>query len=149
MCKGINDTILFDEDMVHERYGFGPEHVIDYKALRGDPSDNIPGVKGIGEKGATELIEKFGTIEELYKALEKSPATLTKKGIKPRTIELLKEHKAEALFSKELATISTDAPIKFELPKRQWHLEDHAQTIAAYCDEMEFRSLKERVLKQA
>src|SRR3954465_13949559 len=60
--KGLNDTIMYDEDRVRERYGFGPEHVTDYKALRGDPSDNIPGIKGIGEKIATELITLFGSI---------------------------------------------------------------------------------------
>src|SRR3989344_3611395 len=67
--KGLNDTVLYDEDAVCERFGFGPKHIIDYKSLRGDPSDNIPGVKGVGEKTATELIQIFGSLEEIYRAL--------------------------------------------------------------------------------
>ena len=58
--KGLSDIVIFDPGKVKERYGFGPEHIVDYKGLRGDPSDNIPGIKGIGEKTATELIEIYG-----------------------------------------------------------------------------------------
>ena len=68
--KGMSDIVIFDEAKVKERYGFGPEYIVDYKALRGDLSDNIPGIKGIGEKTATELIQKFGSIEELYKKIK-------------------------------------------------------------------------------
>lgn len=68
--KGIKDTIIYDEDAVKERYGFGPEAIPDYKGLRGDPSDNIIGVAGIGEKTATILITTFGSIENIYKELE-------------------------------------------------------------------------------
>src|SRR3990167_5270714 len=59
--KGLSDTVIYDADAVRERYGFGPELVVDYKALRGDPSDNIPGIKGVGEKTATDLIKEFGS----------------------------------------------------------------------------------------
>src|SRR3989338_3870239 len=69
--KGINDTVVYDEKTVNERFGFGPELLPDYKGLRGDPSDNIIGVPGIGEKTGSELIQKFGTLEELYRALNK------------------------------------------------------------------------------
>jgi DNA polymerase-1 len=143
--KGLSDTVLFDEEGVRARYGFGPEHVVDYKALRGDPSDNIPGIRGIGEKTATELIAAFGSIENLYKELEKNPDALIQKSIKPRIIELLKLGKEDALFSKQLATIRTDVPIQFSLPPKKWLLEDHAESISALCDELDFRSLKERV----
>jgi len=61
--KGIKDTILYDEDAVNERYGFSPLQLPDYKGLRGDPSDNIIGIKGIGDKTATILIQKFGIVE--------------------------------------------------------------------------------------
>ncbi|HVM73400.1 MAG TPA: DNA polymerase [Candidatus Paceibacterota bacterium] len=145
MRKGLTDTILYDEDRVRERYGFGPESVVDYKALRGDPSDNIPGVKGIGEKTATELIQKCGSLDELYAALDTKPETLAHIGIKPRIIELLKEHRAEAMISKTLATISHDAPIQFVLPPTPWRLAEHLATVDALCDELEFKSLKERV----
>src|SRR3990167_2957798 len=88
---GISDMKLFDEEAVKERYGFGPEHVADYKGMCGDHSDNIKGIKGIGEKTATELIQKFGSIENIYKTLKKNPDAFIKKGVKPRTVKLLEE----------------------------------------------------------
>jgi DNA polymerase-1 len=118
--KGIKDTIIYNEKAVKERFGFGPELIPDYKGLRGDPSDNIPGIKGIGEKTATILITNFGTIENIYGALNKenSDEDFIKVGITPRIIELLRTNEEEALFSKMLATIRRDAPIKFTLPEK-------------------------------
>ncbi|HEY4487159.1 MAG TPA: DNA polymerase, partial [Candidatus Paceibacterota bacterium] len=145
MRKGISDTVLYDEAGVEARYGFGPERIVDYKALRGDPSDNIPGIRGIGEKTATELIKAFGSLDKIYKTLEENPEAFTKAGIKARIVELLKSGKADAAFSKQLATIHTNVPIKFEMPKRMWHLAEHVPTIASLCDELEFRTLKNRV----
>ncbi|HEY4516643.1 MAG TPA: DNA polymerase [Candidatus Paceibacterota bacterium] len=142
--KGLSDTVIYDEEKVRERYGFGPERVVDYKALRGDPSDNIPGIKGIGEKIATELIKEFGSLDQIYAALSKDPEKFGTR-VKPRIVELLKSGKSDAAFSKTLATIHPDVPISFELPKRQWHLGEHAATIMAICEELEFKSLKERV----
>lgn len=145
MRKGLNDTVLYDDERVRERYGFGPESVVDYKALRGDPSDNIPGVKGIGEKTATELLLQFGTLENIYTALDAEPESLKNAGIKPRIIELLREHRADAQLSKTLATISRDAPIQYVTPEAPWRLKDHLASIDALCDRLEFKSLKERV----
>ena len=142
--KGLSDTVLYDAEGVRERYGFGPERVVDYKALRGDPSDNIPGIKGIGEKTATELIKEFGSLDDIYKALEQDPEAFGKL-VKPRVVELLKNGKSDAAFSKTLATIHPNVPLSFELPKRQWHLGEHAPTIMTLCDRLEFKSLKERV----
>jgi DNA polymerase I len=144
MRKGLMDTVLYDIDMVKERYGFGPEHVVDYKALRGDPSDNIPGIRGIGEKTATELIKEFGSIEEMYVAFKKSESAVQKK-LKPRVFQLVKDGEKEARLSKEIATIHPEAPITFEMPKTKWQLADHVDTVIGMCDELEFRSLKERV----
>lgn len=144
MRKGITDTVLYDEDAVKGRYGFGPEHVVDYKALRGDPSDNIPGIRGIGEKTATELVKAFGSIEQMYATLQKSPAKFDAV-VKPRIVELLKTGEQDAIFSKEIATIHSEAPITFSLPEKEWTLADNAESIAKMCDELEFRSLKERV----
>src|SRR3990167_1386599 len=118
--KGINDTVIYDEEKVRERFGFGPELLADYKGLRGDPSDNIPGIPGIGEKGATELILKFGNLEKIFKAIKKNRGELIKKGIKERTVKLLEEHEEEALFSRELGAIRRDVPIEFELEKLKW-----------------------------
>ncbi|OGL72619.1 hypothetical protein A3D72_01860 [Candidatus Uhrbacteria bacterium RIFCSPHIGHO2_02_FULL_57_19] len=142
--KGLSDTVIYDEEGVRERYGFGPERVVDYKALRGDPSDNIPGIKGIGEKTATGLIKEFGSLGDIYKALEQDPEGFAKR-VKPRVVELLKTGKSDAAFSKTLATIHPNVPISFEFPKRQWHLSEHAATIMEACDALEFKSLKERV----
>ena len=69
--KGIKDTIIYNEDAVRERFGFEPSLLPDYKGLRGDPSDNIIGISGIGEKTAEELIKNFGSIEDIYKKLKK------------------------------------------------------------------------------
>ena len=145
--KGIQDTVLYDEEAVRNRFGFGSDLLPDYKGLRGDPSDNIPGVRGIGEKTATELITTFGTLEDIYAALEKDAEAFEKKGIKPRVIKLLTEGKDEAFFSKMLATIRVDAPVQYELPKHVWR--DTIQTDEAFAlfDELEFRTLRARVEK--
>ena len=98
--KGINDTVVYDEEKVQERFGFGPKQLPDYKGLRGDPSDNIIGISGIGEKTGSELIQKFGSIEGIYKALKKGKEALIAQGIKARIVELLIAGEEEALFSK-------------------------------------------------
>lgn len=143
--KGINDTILYDEKAVRERYLFDPALIPDYKGLRGDPSDNIIGVPGIGEKTATDLICSFGSIESIYEALHKDENTLIEKGIKPRIVNLLKEHEEDANFSKMLATIRTDAPIAFSL--KDTERVDHLSVpkILGLFDELGFRSLRGRV----
>lgn len=145
--KGINDTILYDEKAVVERFGFTPALIPDWKGLRGDPSDNIKGVPGIGEKTATELITGFGSIEKIYTALKKKGGeeVFLKKGIKARMIGLLKEYEEDARFSKSLATIRLDAPIAFSLPENEWHENVDAKKVFEMCDEFGFRTLRERV----
>lgn len=142
--KGLSDTILYDEEKVKERFGFSPELLPDWKGLRGDPSDNIKGVPGIGEKTATELITGFGSIEKMYAALKKGEAAFLKKGIKARIVGLLREHEEDARFSKSLATIRLDAPIAFALPERPWIENLDFKKVLALFDELGFRSLKER-----
>jgi len=142
--KGLNDTIMYDEKAVEERYGFKPAMVADYKGLRGDPSDNIIGIPGIGEKTATELIQKFGTIEDIYKKLKKNEKAFAEQGIKPRIIGLLKEHEEDAIFSKMLATIRVDAPIVFRLPEAVWQNGNTLPTVLALFDELGFRTLRGR-----
>jgi DNA polymerase-1 len=143
--KGIQDTILYDEAAVIDRFGFPPKLIPDYKGLRGDPSDNIKGVPGIGEKTATELITSFGTIESLYEALQKGDEAFLKKGIKARMVGLLREHEEDARFSKALATIRLDAPIAFTLPEKTWHEQVEVQKMLGMCDEFGFRTLKGRI----
>jgi DNA polymerase-1 len=141
--KGINDTIMYDEKAVLERFGFGPLLIPDYKGLRGDPSDNIIGIPGIGEKTATDLIVNFGSIEKMYKTLKKDEKTFLDKGIKARIIGLLKEHEEDALFSKMLATIRLDAPIDFTLPDAELQKGTLSKVLELF-DEFGFRSIRAR-----
>ncbi|MBP9711618.1 MAG: hypothetical protein KBD55_01115 [Candidatus Pacebacteria bacterium] len=143
--KGINDTILYDEDKVVERFGFKPILLPDYKGLRGDPSDNIIGIKGIGEKTATNLITTFGTIEEIYKKLKKDSTALKAAGLTPRLAELIKENEEEAMFSKTLATIRRDAPVDFSLPEKTFWENSDLKKIEKVFIQFEFRSLFARL----
>jgi DNA polymerase-1 len=142
--KGINDTIMYDEKAVKDRFGFDPILIQDYKGLRGDPSDNIIGIPGIGDKTATELILNFGPIEKMYKTLKKDENVFKDKGIKPRIIGLLKEHEEDAVFSKMLATIRLDAPIEFSFPESVWKDGRTLPKVLALFDEYGFRSIRER-----
>ncbi len=147
--KGINDTILYDEKAVVERFGFVPKLLPDYKGLRGDPSDNIIGIHGIGEKTATTLITKFGTIESIYKKLKKDSKEDYKSfrgaGITPRIIKLLEEGEEEALFSKTLATVRRDAPFEFSLPPKVWRESFEPALAEKLFAELEFRALRDRL----
>ncbi len=143
--KGINDTILYNEKAVVGRFGFVPKLLPDYKGLRGDPSDNIIGIHGIGEKTATTLITKFGTIENIYKKLKKDPAVFSAAGLTPRVIKLLEEGEEEALFSKTLATVRRDAPIEFSLPKKVWRESFEPSQAEKLFAELEFRALRDRL----
>jgi len=108
-AKGLSETILYGEEEVKNKYGgLMPKQLIDYKGLRGDVSDNIPGVKGIGEKGAIELLLNFKSLEGIY-------ADINSDKIRDRIRTLLVEQKEQAEMSKNLATIIVDAPIDFKL----------------------------------
>lgn len=143
--KGITDTILYDEDKVIERFGFKPEFLPDYKGLRGDPSDNIKGIKGIGEKTAETLIINFGTIGEIYEKIKKNEKAFVEIGISPRVIELIKNNEEEALFSKILAKIRTDAPINFTIPEKTFWQNADLKKIEQVFALFEFRSLFARL----
>jgi len=143
--KGIKETILYDEKAVLERFGFEPKLLIDFKGLRGDPSDNIIGIAGIGEKSATDLIQNFGTIENIYKVLKRNPEKLEEVGIRKGIIELLKNGEEEAKFSKMLATIRRDAPIDFELPEKKWKESLDIKKAEELFQKLEFRSMGARL----
>ncbi|MCA9362000.1 hypothetical protein KC906_01365 [Candidatus Kaiserbacteria bacterium] len=147
--KGIKDTILYDEAAVKERFGFGPQLVPDYKGLRGDASDNIPGIAGIGEKTATTLITTFGTIEQLYNKLaaKNGEEKFAAVGIKPRIVGLLKEGKEDAEFSKMLATIRVDALEKFDVHETEWKKNADTDEIIKLFSELGFRAVTDRVKK--
>ncbi len=143
--KGISDTILYNEKAVNERYGFGPEFLPDYKGLCGDQSDNIPGIKGIGDKSATDLITQFGHIEDIYKKLKKGKKEFEKAGIKERIIGLLETGEEEANFSKMLGTINREAPIDWKMPGKTWREAIDTEKINSVWTDLEFRTLGTRL----
>jgi DNA polymerase-1 len=143
--KGIKDTIMYNEEAVRERYGFSPVELVDYKALRGDPSDNIIGVPGIGDKTATALVVGFGSVEEVLRLAKEDPEKLKKEGIKERIVNLLVEHEEEALFSKTLATIRRDAPVDYTIPEDHWKDRVNLEGAKELFERFEFRSLVSRM----
>jgi DNA polymerase-1 len=145
--KGIKDTIIYNERAVVERFGFLPKLLPDYKGLRGDPSDNIIGIKGIGEKTAQILIINFGGIEDIYKKLKSKGGkeAFKKAGITDRIIGLLEEGEEEAQFSKMLGTIRRDAPIDFEIPEKTWQENLDEEKVLKVWSELEFRTLGTRL----
>ncbi|KPJ54656.1 hypothetical protein AMJ47_03825 [Parcubacteria bacterium DG_72] len=134
--KGVKDTVLYDKRLVAQKYqGLTPKQLIDYRALRGDPTDNIPGVPGIGEKTAVELVRRFGNIEDLYQNLD---------GVKPKLKELLIQNKEQAFFSKDLTAIYRDVPIDFNLKDCQWSNYNRAKATQSL-KKLEFYSLISRL----
>ncbi|MEK7123985.1 MAG: DNA polymerase I, partial [Patescibacteria group bacterium] len=140
--KGVSETVIYDEKAVAERFGLKPERLVDFKGLKGDPSDNIPGVKGIGEKTASVLIQKFGNLENLYAALEKEPSE--KLGISKNIFEKLIKEKEAAFFSKKLATIERNVPIEFNLSDCETEKYDKNKAVKLF-EELGFFSLVKRL----
>lgn len=127
---------LWGRGDVKEKFGFPPEKVDDYKALRGDPSDNIPGVRGIGPKTAKKLLEQFDSMEEIYQNLE---------SVEPERVRnLLAESAEQAVLSKRLATIVRDVPIKLKLEKCRVQDFDR-QRVEELFESLEFNSLLEQL----
>ncbi len=143
--KKGNEGVFYTEKKVIERFGFGPEHIPDYKGLAGDSSDNIIGISGIGDKTATELIKKYGSIEKIYKVVKKDTHKLIEDGFKERIVKLIEEGEEEALFSKTLATIRRDAPVTYTHPEKEWLESIDEEKYQAMCDLYEFRSLRNRL----
>lgn len=138
--KGIKDVILYDEEQVKERFqGLNPEQILDFKSLRGDPSDNIPGVRGIGEKTAIELLSKFGSLENIYKKIEKTAGDFKK-----NTKDLLVKYKDQAFLSKFLVQLEKNVPIDFDLESCVW-LNFNTGEVARLLEKFEFYSLIKRL----
>ncbi len=141
-----SEVAMFDEAAVKAKFGFGPKLTIDFKGLRGDASDNIPGVPGVGEGSAMKLVATYGAIEDIYKAIAKHGVEKVAKesGVQKRFVELVAKHEEEAKFSKMLATIRTDAPIDFSLPASLWRDGVDVEKTLALFTELGFRSLTTR-----
>jgi len=111
--KGLSEAKLYMEKDVKERLGVNPKHVVDYKGLAGDASDNYPGVDGIGPKTAISLVETFGTVEDVYDALKKKDPRMQK--VSSSVIDKLEKGEKSARLSKDLATIRTDVALDGQL----------------------------------
>ena len=130
--KRFSDTIIYDEAAVQQRYELSPNQLTNFKGLKGDPSDNIPGVRGIGEKTATKLIQAFGSIESIYQHIDEVTP--------PKAKEALQQNEQAARQSKELVTIDTDVPIDFDLDACRVSTYERGK-VAELFRELEFSSL--------
>jgi len=163
MRKGIKDMVLYDESKVLERYGLSPTQVVDLKALMGDSSDNIPGVPGIGIKTASELLQQFGTLDNVYKEVsneenktsfvsvlahkskQTSLVNLTRSfEIKPRIKKLLLEYRKQAFLSQRLAQIKKDVVVDFNLGSCEYKGYNKKEVLDMF-QEYGFKSLAERL----
>ncbi|ETB73125.1 DNA polymerase I [Bacillus sp. CPSM8] len=134
--KGITDVEYYTPEHVREKYGLTPEQIIDMKGLMGDSSDNIPGVPGVGEKTAIKLLKQFHTVEELLSSIDEVSGKKLK--------EKLEEFKEQALMSKELATITTEAPLEVTLDSLGYEGFDREAVVKIFKN-LGFNSLLERI----
>ena len=133
---GVSKTITYNEALFLQDYGFSPKQFVDYKALVGDPSDNIPGVKGIGPKGATDLIREYGSIEKIYEEVGLIPKKVLQKK--------LEDSREMAFLSKKLAAMKRDVPLQISLDNLKPH-SLNKEELRKYFEELGFRSLVERL----
>lgn len=134
--KSVEDAEVYDAKKVEEEYGLKPEQFIDYLALTGDPTDNIPGVKGIGEKTAIELIKQFGSLDNIYKNID----DIKKESLKQKLIE----GKESAYLSKELVTIKKNIPIELKLETLKIQSPD-VNTLEKILNELEIKTFNKRL----
>ena len=133
--KPFSDTVQYDEEKVAERYGISPHQIADLKGLKGDPSDNIPGVAGIGEKTAVKLLQQFGSIEQIYAHIH---------DITPARVQHALKDVENAYQSKRLATIVTDVPIDLDLDACAISAFDRPTAVALF-RELEFNRMLEKL----
>jgi DNA polymerase-1 len=144
-AKKGEEEIIYHEEEVMKKYGLLPKQIPDYKGLRGDTSDNIPGIKGIGEKTAMQILQKGGTLKKVYELID-SGKDEEYFEITKRMFELLKNGKEDAEFSRELATINCD--IEIDIPQNgKFVLKDHIHDLKDYCEDYGFVSIKRRLEK--
>lgn len=135
--RGARNESLFDPDAVKERYGLAPAQIPDLKALQGDPSDNIPGVQGVGSKTATTLLSEYGTVGELYEHID----DVTPERIRQRLVD----GREAAMQGLELTRIVTDLDLPVTLDDLQWTENFDRSRLVAFFREMEFTSLLNRI----
>ncbi len=133
--RGITDTFVYGPDQVRQRYGFEPAQLVDFKALRGDTSDNIPGVPGVGDKTAAKLVQDFGSVEALLARVDELPEGRLKSSIKANA--------ERVTLGKRMVTIVRDVPVELELEKSRWTRYDYDKARIVF-DRLEFRQLLTR-----
>ncbi|KKT28522.1 MAG: polymerase protein [Candidatus Yanofskybacteria bacterium GW2011_GWA1_44_21] len=150
--RGVTDAVIYDEKAVLKRYGLRPNQLVDYRGLKGDPSDNIPGVPGIGEKTAMALIQSFGNLENLYKTILNFKFPISKKDkekikapLSEKLIQKLLENKDMAFFSKKLSIIAKDVPIDFSLDQARWRERGNVKELEEILKKYGFFSLVRRL----
>lgn len=121
--KGVTETMIYDEVVLKAEFGLTPAQFVEYKAMRGDPSDNIPGIKGIGEKGATTLLQQYGTLKEIFKAAHDQKSELSA-SVRAKLLE--GEPGIEDTLA--LVRIHTGVPITWEPKKQSFVLTDEARS---------------------
>ncbi len=141
MKKGIGETVVYDEREVKARFDLSPEQMPDFKGLKGDPSDNIPGVPGIGEKTAIQLLRQFHTLENLFEKIEADKTLVNEK-----TYVKLVENKDQAFFSKYLAVTKRDLPLGVVLSDLSFSLSE--DVLRGVFEERNFRSLVVRLMEK-
>ncbi|HSJ53910.1 MAG TPA: 5'-3' exonuclease H3TH domain-containing protein, partial [Anaerolineae bacterium] len=134
--RSFGDTIVYDVTRIRERYGLEPRQLIDYKGLIGDTGDNVPGVRGVGDKTATKLIQEYGSLEAVYENLEKIASSRFRKA--------LEEGRDIAFLSKQLVTITTDVPVTLNLEECRVKPLDREAVVELF-RQLEFRSLVDRL----
>jgi DNA polymerase-1 len=134
--RSFGDTVIYDEAGIRERYGLEPKQLIDYKALTGDTSDNVPGVRGVGDKTATKLLQQYGNVEAIYEHLDEVKST--------RFRNALEEGRDEAFLSKHLVTITADVPVDLDLEACRVR-ELNREHVVELFRELEFRALLNRL----
>src|SRR3989344_929811 len=143
MKKGIGETVLYDPKAVETRFGgLSPQNIVDYKGLRGDVSDNIPGVKGVGEKTAIQLLRQFGSLEKIYDALEAKNAPTSP--VSPSLRQKLLSQKEQAFLSRTLGALNMEVPIKIEIGLFSYE-KLHGDQFLNYLQHLEFVRLVERL----
>jgi len=143
--KGVKDAVLYGEEEVKEKYGgLIPSQIVDYKALRGDPSDNIPGVSGVGPKTAIDLIKKFGSLENIYEEIRENTRKIQE--LKPTLIEKLQNCRDQAFVSKMLVQINKNVPVDFDFEKESWKSYDKDKAVSVLAD-YGFNTLVKRLQK--
>ena len=145
LVKGVKQGEVFGGKRVKEKYGIMPEQIVDFKALAGDASDNIPGATGIGKTTAIGLVQKYESVEKLYKALESGDAW----DMKQRTKELLLASKEQVFLSYELAKIDRSVDIDLDMKKCSWRAPssdaEAMSRVTQKLDEFQFYTLKRRL----